>query len=159
MKVALCAERFEVFDGILLTMKGSEGFQERAHTADWELEVWSSGLAGLLEQAALGMLALMGIRLEEGLRQVRTLIVSGIDAESLLVRFLSEVLWLAEHEKLGFDTFEIEIKGEDASLILDASMEGAPIISVDKEIKAVTYHNLEVRQTGNGLEAYIVFDV
>jgi SHS2 domain-containing protein len=33
------------------------------------------------------------------------------------------------------------------------------IASLDKEIKAVTYHNLAVRQTRNGFEAHIVFDV
>jgi SHS2 domain-containing protein len=31
------------------------GFQEIAHTADWELEVWAPDLCTLLEQAAQGM--------------------------------------------------------------------------------------------------------
>jgi SHS2 domain-containing protein len=130
------------------------------------LEVWAPDLPGLLNQAALGMQTLSGMRLEAGQRQVRTLSLEAIDAESALVRFLSELLWLAEQDRLGFDTFDIKITGQGAPIVdlqkplhLEVSMEGAPIAGLDKEIKAVTYHNLAVLQTGNGLEAHIVFDV
>jgi SHS2 domain-containing protein len=40
-----------------------------------------------------------------------------------------------------------------------AQVESAPIASLAKEIKAVTYHNLAIRQTERGLQANIVFDV
>jgi len=40
-----------------------------------------------------------------------------------------------------------------------AEVAGAPIESIAKEIKAVTYHNLAVRETARGLETTIVFDV
>jgi SHS2 domain-containing protein len=146
-------------------MKDSQGFREHAHTADWELEVWAPDLPGLLEQAGLGMYTLSGTRLETAPRQARHLDVYGIDAESLLVRFLSELLWLGEQENVAFDQFELSLSGETEtldlhhSLHLHADLEGAAIASLAKEIKAVTYHNLAVHQTGNGLEARIVFDV
>jgi SHS2 domain-containing protein len=38
-------------------------------------------------------------------------------------------------------------------------MEGAPIASLDKAIKAVTYHNLRINETSKGFETTIVFDV
>jgi SHS2 domain-containing protein len=38
-------------------------------------------------------------------------------------------------------------------------MDGAPIASMDKEIKAVTWHNLRVRREADGLRVNIVFDV
>lgn len=165
MKVALCAERFTVFDGILLTMNDNAGFREHAHTADWELEVWAADLPGLLEQAARGMYALSGTRLKTAPRQARRLSVDGLDAESLLVRFLSELLWLGEKENVAFDFYDLPVSGEAGvidlhkRLHLDAQLEGAGIAGLAKEIKAVTYHNLAVQQTGNGLEARIVFDV
>jgi SHS2 domain-containing protein len=147
-------------------MNVREGFREHAHTADWELEVWAPTLPGLLNQAALGMQNLSGTRLLDGPRKERRLSLDAPDAESLLVRFLSELLWLAEQAKLGFDEFEIKVSGNDSSYVelgqplhLDVQMTGAPIAGLDKEIKAVTYHNLAVRQTGNVLEAHIVFDV
>ena len=146
-------------------MNTSKGFREHAHMADWELKVWAADLPGLLEQAALGMYTLSGTRLEAAPRQARHLSVYGIDAESLLVRFLGELLWLGELENVAFDRFELSVSGETEtldlhhSLHLSADLEGAAIAGLAKEIKAVTYHNLAVRQTGNGLEARIVFDV
>ena len=38
-------------------------------------------------------------------------------------------------------------------------MDGAPLETVNKMIKAVTYHNLQIRQTARGYEVEIVFDV
>ena len=42
---------------------------------------------------------------------------------------------------------------------LEAMVEGVPIVAQGKEIKAVTYHRLEVDETEDGLETRIVFDV
>ncbi len=135
--------------------KHKAGFRELEHTADWELEVWAPDLVTLLEQAARGMYTLSGIRLGPGPRQPRTLAVQAHDPESLLVSFLSELLFLGEQEGLGFDSFDLQLEGDR----LQARLAGAPIVSTDKEIKAVTYHQLQVRETQEGLRVNIVFDV
>jgi SHS2 domain-containing protein len=136
-------------------METPAGFQEIAHTADWELYVWAADLNTLLEQAARGMYSLMATRLQSSPRQRRGFEIHYLDNESLLVSFLAELLLLSELENLGFDTFDLQIESE--RLIADLS--GAPIESIAKEIKAVTYHNLAIRNTASGLEANIVFDV
>ena len=132
------------------------GFRENAHTADWELEVWAPDLPCLLEQAARGMYALSGMRLTPGEVQNRMVRLTAADAEGLLVRFLTELLWLAEKQGLGFDAFSIQLDGR---YNLQAELCGYAIASVDKEIKAVTYHNLQVQETSQGLSVKIVFDV
>jgi SHS2 domain-containing protein len=132
------------------------GFREREHTADWELEVWAPDFPGLLEQSARGMYALSGLRLQTGSRQSRSISLHGEDKESLLVRFLTELLWLEQEFGLGFDSFSLTI---DSQLNLDAELYGTAIEKLDKEIKAVTYHNLEVQTTQQGLRVTIVFDV
>lgn len=137
-------------------MKTESGFREHEHTADWELEAWAPDLPGLLEQAARGMLALSGMQLKAGEVSQRSVTLHGLDAESLLVQFLSELLWLQQEENLGFNDFSIEV---DDEFVLTADLMGAGITRLDKEIKAVTYHNLQVESTGNGLKAVIVFDV
>lgn len=131
------------------------GFREIEHTADWELNVWAPDYPGLLEQAARGMYALSGAKLTDGPRQARDLILSERDHESMLVSFLSELLYLGEMERVGFDTFSLRIEGD----LMEAHLEGAPLESIAKEIKAVTYHHLVLRTTGRGLEVNIVFDV
>jgi SHS2 domain-containing protein len=131
------------------------GFREIEHTADWELEVWAPNLSGLLEQAARGMYALSGLCLERLQSQRRELKLEAEDAESLLVVFLGEILHFIEHDHLAFDEFQIELDG----YTLHAQLTGSQVQNTDKEIKAVTYHNLLVRQTGSGLHVNIVFDV
>jgi SHS2 domain-containing protein len=132
------------------------GFREHAHTADWELEVWAPDLPSLLEQSARGMYALSGMRLQSGLPQARSITLHGEDAESLLVRFLTELLWLEQLDGLGIDDFTITI---DQQFKLQAELRGSAIANLDKEIKAVTYHNLAVQTTPQGLCVTIVFDV
>ena len=132
------------------------GFREHAHTADWELEAWAPDLPSLLEQAARGMYALSGMQLQTSLPQTHTITLQADDAESLLVRFLSELLWLEEEQGLGFDRFSITI---DDQLNLQAELNGFAIANLDREIKAVTYHNLQVENTSQGLRVNIVFDV
>lgn len=85
----------------------------------------------------------------------RTFMYEAPDAESLLIGFLSELIYYQEQENLAFDAFELKVKGER----LEAEMQGGQIISVDKAIKAATYHNLTIRKTNDGFETTIVFDV
>jgi len=54
-----------------------------------------------------------------------------------------------------FDEFDVQVEGTK----LKVEMSGAPILSLTKAIKAVTYHNLQVRPTARGYEVEIVFDV
>jgi SHS2 domain-containing protein len=133
----------------------SSGFREIEHTADWQLEAWAPDLTGLLEQAARGMYSLAGARLAQGPRCVRLLEITAEDAETLLVRFLSELLYLQERENLGFDEFEFDSRENSLAVHLT----GARLAYWGKEIKAVTYHNLKVRASPRGLDVNIVFDV
>ena len=131
------------------------GFREVEHTADWEIEVWAPELDALFEQAARGMYTLSGIQLRSDQRQSQTLQLEATDLESLLVSFLSELLFLAEDQAIGFDRFELQINGS----LLKAKLSGAPIAAQTKEVKAVTYHNLNIRRTQRGWEVNVIFDI
>ncbi len=137
-------------------MQPEIGFRERAHSADWELEVWAPDLPALLEQAAHGMYDISGVQLVPGVTQERTISLQAADAESLLVRFLSELLWLEQDQQLGFNHISITV---DDNYNLNAELRGSSIAKMDKEIKAVTYHNLVVHSSIAGLRVNIVFDV
>ncbi len=131
------------------------GFTEIQHTADWALKVWAPNLEVLFSQAAQGMYWLMETALQEGPRIERAIEVDGPDAESLLVAFLSELLYLSESEGLGFDQFDVTI----LNTRLRAAARGAPLATQKKEIKAVTFHNLAIRRDGESFTVTIVFDV
>jgi SHS2 domain-containing protein len=93
--------------------------------------------------------------MEAGPSQSRALVLEAPYLEGLLVAFLEELRFLGEVEGLAFDSFDLQVKG----FKLEAHLEGRPVASRSKEIKAVTYHNLAVQQTDQGLRANIVFDV
>ncbi len=135
-------------------------YEELSHSADWALHAWAADMELLFEECAKGMNALSGTRLAETPRLRRSLSFTGQDMESLLVSFLSELVFIAEQERLGFDEFELKIRnGGPQSCSLSAALGGARIVSQDKAIKAVTYHNLHIRRTGRGCEVELVFDV
>jgi len=131
------------------------GFSEIGHTADWALKVWAPDLPMLFRLAAEGMYSLTEITLEPGPRIERTIELTGYDTESLLVSFLTELLFLNESQGLGFDQFQITLR----QTTLHAVVSGAPIAAQNKEIKAVTYHNLHVSRSSAGFSVTIVFDV
>ena len=131
------------------------GVEEIPHTADWSIRIWADDLPGLLAESALGMNWLAGAKLADDPRIKKIFEAEEPDGESLLVAFLSELVYYAEQENLGFDDFVIEIKNDT----LKVEMQGAPLISLSKSIKAVTWHKLEIRESARGLEVEIVFDV
>ena len=131
------------------------GFEEVSHTADWSARVWAPDLPSLFREAARAMNSLSGTVIGTGERVSKTLEVEGPDVESLLVAFLSELVYYQEQENLTFDAFDLRVAGQ----WLKVAMEGAEIESVDKAIKAVTYHNLKIQRNAEGLETTIVFDV
>jgi SHS2 domain-containing protein len=131
------------------------GFREVDHTADVRLEVWGPDMAALLEEAARGMYRLMGVGVARTSRRHRLLEIAAGDREQLLVAFLEELLFIAEAETLAFDTFTFETDGTR----LRAHMEGGPVAARSKEIKAVTFHRLEIRDTPHGVETTVTFDV
>jgi SHS2 domain-containing protein len=131
------------------------GFTELPHTADWALAVWAPEVPALLTQAALGMAALMGLQARSAPRVSQSFDLAFADLESLLIGFLSELLYLIQRDGVSYDQFDLTLTADQ----LHAIVSGRPIDRLAKEIKAVTYHDLRVVETDRGLEATIVFDV
>jgi SHS2 domain-containing protein len=136
-------------------MNDAVGYREVEHTADWELHVWAPDLTALLDAAAQGMYALSHTKLAADPEEKREFELPFSDRESLLVDFLSELLFFGEDEGVAFDRYQFELNGS----ILKVQASGAPIQEQVKEIKAVTYHGLNIRESKLGLEVNIVFDV
>jgi len=134
-------------------------FEEIPHTADWSFRAFGKDLRDLFENAAFAIFAMEGggtpskVTERESTRKVD---VNGIDYESLLVNWLTELLWLQESNHETYHRFQID----SLSLTeLRAQIFGAPITQLDKIIKAVTYHNLKIEQTMDGWEVIVVVDV
>jgi SHS2 domain-containing protein len=131
-------------------------FEELEHTADWSLRVHGRDLADLFQVAASAMLAACGARAGDGPLETRSATLDAPDGESLLVRWLEEVLYRLEPNGRCPVKFELALEGATR---LKATWTEGPLLGVDKPIKAVTFHNLTIDETAAGAQATIVFDV
>ena len=132
-------------------------FEEIEHTADRALRIYGSNLRELLLNAAGGMNSLMVTKPDFSTRQEeKSVELNAMDAESLLVDWLSELAYWAETEMLIFHKFDLQ---KVSPTNIRATIYGTRATQLEKHIKAVTYHNLKIVQTAQGLAATVVFDV
>jgi SHS2 domain-containing protein len=132
-------------------------FEEVEHTADRALRIYGSNLKELLVNAAHGMNSLMVKAPPSTSKPVeKSVELEAMDAESMLVEWLSELTFWAETEMLVFERFDLH---EVSPTQLKATIYGHRAEQLEKHIKAVTYHNLEIVRTAEGLSATVVFDV
>ena len=132
-------------------------FEEIEHTADRAIKIYASNLEQLLINAAGGMNSLLEPQYDASSRQAeKSIELEAIDAESLLVEWLSELAYWAETDMLVFHKFNLH---SVSPTYLKAKISGRRAVQLEKHIKAVTYHDLEIIQTDRGLTATVVFDV
>jgi SHS2 domain-containing protein len=133
------------------------GFEEVEHTADKALRIFGTNLTELFLSAAAGLTHLMAADISDISTEIeKSIELNAIDAESLLVDWLSELTYWAESEMLVFKKFRIR---KVTATHLQAKIFGGKTSMLAEHIKAVTYHNLKIIKTSKGLEATIVFDV
>jgi SHS2 domain-containing protein len=142
--------------GAAVTQPVRPAYHLLSHTADLALEVRGASLEELFANAALGMFAQM-VDLASVPRQVQQIIdVAAGDHESLLVAWLSELLFLRETRREAYCSFEVSFPAAGA---LHGLALGAPWQAFDRPVKAVTYHGLAITRGRAGYRATIVFDV
>lgn len=134
----------------------TKNIQEIEHTADWAIRVRGRTLEELFANAALGMATLMTEVNTIKPDIERRVELDAFDLETLLVSWLSELLWINEETDAIFVRFDIESLTETH---LVARVWGAPTENQWKHIKAVTFHELEIISTEAGVEVTVVFDV
>jgi SHS2 domain-containing protein len=127
------------------------------HTADVAVELWAPDEPALLEEGARALVEL----LTEGAPLVgtaeRAVELEAIDPEDRLVRWLSEVLYLATVE--GFLVTGAALELPDAALRGTVRGMPAAAAALRTEIKAVTHHDLRLERGPQGVRARVVLDV
>ncbi len=114
---------------------------------------WQAISAGQGEQPALAKRSGPG-----STEKIKISLKSDNDIEELLINWLNELLSLSATKELIFSDFKITKLNENN---LQAVAIGQDIedYKVNTEIKAATYHELEVKEGKFGWEAKIIFDV
>ncbi|MEE4262302.1 MAG: archease [Desulfobacteraceae bacterium] len=132
-------------------------FEEIEHTADRALKIYGRNLAELLLNAARGLNSLMKADgIINSTPVTKSIELKAMDPESLLVEWLSELAYWAEAEMLVFSKYDLQSISPKQ---VRALVHGKRATKLESQIKAVTYHNLEIVETDTGLAATVVFDV
>lgn len=127
------------------------------HTADIGIKVTSPTLKGLYEEAARAMVDIIGARSIPESHEPMTIETQGIDREDLLVRWLQEILFRVEVRGFRIEKICVErLTDTDIRAQVCGEHSDDPL---ESEIKAVTYHNLLIREIDNGYEVSIIFDI
>jgi SHS2 domain-containing protein len=133
-------------------------FEEIPHTADVKIRARAPTLEALFSETFNALMqVLYGASRSGG--TVREIQVESPDHESLLLDFLSEVLFISEVEGLVFSNARISMKGSR----LTAELNGEPFDPVrhsgGSEVKGISYSGLSITHDANGYMLDIIFDV
>lgn len=129
-------------------------YLEIAHTADLALRVWATDYLHLLITAAQGMYALMGVEIGEVCESLNEITVAHGALESILVDFLNELLYQLEN-----GIVYKPVCGELDENGLRMQVVGHEIGQISRQIKAATFHGLNLQTGAGSLQVEIVFDV
>ena len=128
------------------------------HTADVGVRVRAADLETFFEDAARGMFHIIRDEPVEGWPAGHEVALGAPDTATLLVDWLSELLYLFEVKKFIFEKAVFHSIGDEG---LRATVSGMSFRGeiAGTEIKAVTYHLLEVARGAGGYETTVYFDL
>ncbi len=130
------------------------------HTADIGLRARAADLDGLFTEAARAFFSVV----VENYDDVRptdefAISVTADNLEDLLYDWLAELLYLFDTAHVLLARFEVAVRNGS----LTATLGGEPIDTdrhrLDREVKAITYHELKVEQEGDGWLAEVIVDL
>lgn len=139
-------------------------YQLIEHMADVGLKAFGKTKKTLFQNAARGMFSIITGSSElarQKNQQYWAIKCDGFDVENLLVEWLSELLFIHNTDFVILNDFIIEKVTNNS---LQAKSYGIKIIdypyNIEMEIKAITYHKLQVIKNKKGYwEATVIFDI
>ncbi|MCM2314676.1 MAG: archease [Thermoanaerobaculia bacterium] len=126
------------------------------HIADVRVRLVTGELTSLFREASDALFELVRPLRAAGIGETITLTVKAHDSTALLVDFLNELLLLLEtHHFLPGQIDFLELG--DQRLVASIAMRA--VESWERDVKAVTYHEAEIRSVDGELSTTLVFDI
>ncbi|MBI4305938.1 MAG: archease [Chloroflexi bacterium] len=130
------------------------------HTADTGIIANGRSLAEVFESAAEGLAALLCEPDTVKETTSREITVSAPELEALMVDWLAEINYQFEVDRFAYRRFKVNRITETE---LRATGQGEPIDPkrhrFGEQVKAVTYHQLEVKRGADGWSARVILDI
>lgn len=142
-------------------MSGSYKFID--HTADIACEVSGDTLEELFTAAVEAWRNSVVEETKCCEREIKKFKLKSSSKEQLLVDFISEVNYYLFTRNWLFNlVLELEIKRKNNTWILSTKIEGMPVsqdVEIKQEIKAITFHQMNIEKRKNQYYTLIVFDI
>jgi SHS2 domain-containing protein len=136
------------------------GYELFDHTADMGVRAFAPSVPELLRAAGDGLYGVIGDLVPEGEARPERFEFTGGDLAELLRDYLAELLLVFERDHRMLTAVRVETF-EPGRLV--ASGESRPVSraksAFDREVKAVTYHGLEIQPIEGGYEVRYIADV
>jgi SHS2 domain-containing protein len=134
------------------------------HTADIAVEVSGESIEELFLSSAEAWKESVIEQKNISVSNTRNISITGESLEILLVQFLSELNYFLLTKKWLMDSIEnLEIKEQNERWHLNAKINGEEYNAskhfIKEEIKAITFHQLEIKKKKNEFSTIIVFDI
>ena len=130
------------------------------HTADVGLSAIADSMEELFEAMAEGLADVICPRSGVDSRQTRTITVAAEDIEALAVDFLGEVMITIQTRRFAIAEVKVTQAGDCR---ITAELSGEPLDpekhEIHTEVKAVTYHLLDVAKYGQRWSGRVVLDI
>lgn len=139
-------------------------FLEDVATADIAFKAWGKDLEEMFIAAADATMNVMVEELDSiQPRERREFKLENDALDMLLFNFLQELIYYKDAEKLLLRVNQVEIKGKDQHLILEAMTVGEKLDPnrhhTRVDVKAVTLHRFHLEKTDQGWEVFVILDI
>ena len=133
------------------------------HPADLKIRAFGRTQEELFSNMMKGMIS--GLRPEvkksasriQQVPEIRDIKITSLDLETLLIDFLSEILYLIQTNREVYSNIEFK---KISNTELEADLSSQRVERFGEDIKAVTYYDLDIHQEKDGnWEATVLFDI
>ena len=133
------------------------GYEVLPHTADLRIRAWGKTREELFRNALAGMTSVMSASAprQPSLAE-RMIALEAPDTATLLIDFLSAALSQSHVNREVYTDVSFQELGAQSLRVM---LRGVSVEAFGKDIKAVTYHGVEIQETDQGYEATVVYDI
>jgi len=137
----------------------SRRFALREHTADVAVEAWGDELGDAFAAAADGLTAAMCDSVPEAGNTHQTEVESE-SREAALYDYLDRLIYERDVRGVLPAAHDATVEQENETWTVTASFRGVPLDAVAaRDVKAVTYSEMQLERVDGEWRAYVVFDV
>jgi protein archease len=135
------------------------GFEIVEHTADTAIRGWAPDLRGLFRTMAQGLFKVIGAEAHVSPDRKRSLHLEAENPTELLHDWLETLNALHQVHGELYTEFEVAIENNRLKATIQGGALATATGELGTEVKAVTWHDLNIQQTAQGLESYVLLDI